>query len=264
MDDNKMKELMIDYIDGRLDGELKLFVEKHITKTEENRKEFESLKETVELLESDRELEPDSSLKLDFLNELEKTIDSLDEAVEKKETKVIGLHLRNYWQVAAAVALIAVGVIGGVWYTKNDQNEEQMLALQQEMETTKKMVMMALDNQNSASERMMGVNASYQMNKADDEIVKALINTMNEDDNVNVRLAAINALAKFSDEEKIREALITSLENQEDPLIQITLINLMVEMKEKGAIDELKEIIDDSTAIESVKDEAHMAVFKLS
>ncbi len=264
MDDKKMKELMIDYIDGKLTGELKLFVEKHINKDEENRKSFEELKDTIDLLQHDKELTPDSDLKLNFLDALEREINQLTNDIEQKEAKVIGLRISNYWQIAAAVSLLAVGVLGGYWITTNNQNEEQLMALQKEIEATKKVVMMALDDKNSASQRMMGVNASYDLKNADEDIVEALIETMNTDDNVNVRLAAINALANFKSESSIRQALINSLKKQEDPIVQITLINLMVEMKEKGAIEELKEIIDDSTNIESVKDEAHMAVFKLS
>jgi len=264
MDDKKMKELMIDYIDGKLTGELKLFVEKHINKDEHNRKSFEEMKETIDLLQYDKEVEPDSDLKLNFLDTLESEIEQLESDLENKEAKVIGLKISNYWQVAAAVSILVVGLLGGYWLTTNSQEKEQLMALQREMEATKKMVMMALNDQNSASQRMLGVNASYELKTADDDIVDALIETMNTDDNVNVRLAAINALANFKNEPSIRNALIASLKKQEDPIVQITLINLMVEMKEKGAIEGLKEIIEDSTNIESVKDEAHMAVFKLS
>lgn len=264
MDDKKMKELMIDYIDGKLTGELKLFVEKHINKDEQNKKSFEELKETIDLLQYDKELTPDSDLKLNFLDALEDEIAQLDKDIENKEAKVIGISISNYWQISAAVALVAVGVLGGYWVTTNNQNDEQLMALQREMEATKKVVMMALNDQNSASQRMLGVNASYELESADDEIVNALIETMNTDDNVNVRLAAINALANFKEEPSVRNALVNSLKKQEDPIVQIALINLMVEMKEKGAIDDLKEIIQDSANIESVKDEAHMAVFKLS
>lgn len=254
-----MNELMIDYIDGKLTGELKSFVEKYIEKSEENRKEYESLKTTVELLNKDRELEPDSTLRLNFLSELEK----LEEANERKG-KVVSFSYKQVWQVAAAVAILVVGALGGFWLSNNNADTEKMMALEREVEQTKRMVMMALENENSASSRMMGVNASYELNAVDVEITAALINTMNTDQNVNVRLAAINALAKFSDDPKVRVALIKTLSKQNDPVVQISLINLMVEMKEKDAMNELKQIIDDSTNIQSVKDEAHMAVFKLS
>ena len=87
---------------------------------------------------------------------------------------------------------------------------------------------------------------------------------MNDDESVNVRLAAVQALAKFSDEPGVTAALIHALEHQKEPLVQIALINLMVELKEKEAIEELEQIITDEESIETVKNEAHMALFKLS
>jgi len=264
MDEKKMKELMIDYIDGKLSGELKAFVEKYIEKSAEHQREYKSLKETVGLLQYDKQLEPDSNFRLDFLNALEQEMNTSNEDVQAGSIKIIRLRLVNVWQVAAAVALLAVGVLGGMWLMKDNSHQKQMIALRQEMEQTKKMVMLALEDQNSPSQRMLGVNASYELPRVDDEIVQILVKTMNEDENVNVRLAAINALAKFSAELQVRKALIASLDKQTDPIVQITLINLMVELKEKGAVEELKQIINDSTNVESVKDEAHMAVFKLS
>ena len=259
-----MKELLIDYIDGRLTGELKLFVEKHINKSSENKQSFEELKVTVELLERDRELTPDSKLKLDFLDTLEEEIDQVEHPVEQKDTRILGIKSSDYWQIAAAIALLAVGLLGGYWIKSNNQNQKEMLAMQEEIDETKKMVMMALENKHSASQRMLGVNASYQLQSVDKEIVDVLVETMNNDENVNVRLAAINALANFKEQSVVRKALITSLGKQTDAIVQITLINLMVEMKERGAMKELEQIINESTNIESVKDEAHMAVFKLS
>jgi len=256
MDDKKMKELMIDYIDGRLSGELKAFVEKYITKNEANKKEFEDIKETIELLEQDKELEPDSTLRLEFLNQLEQF------EGQQNEVKV-NFQFSNYWQLAAVISVFALVLFGGLWYN-NQQKEDELLAMQKELQQTKNMIMGALDNKNSASQRMLGVNASYELAEVDDTIVEALIETMNEDKNSNVRLAAINALAKFSDEPKVRQALVESLTKQKDPIVQITLINLMVQMKEKEALDELKDIINDSTNVESVKDEAYMATYKLS
>jgi len=255
MDDKKMKELMIDYIDGRLTGELKGFVVKHINKSEDNRKEFEDIKETIDLLEHDKELEPDSTLRLEFLNKLE--------SMEEEKVIPIGGHFKKYWQIAAVISVFALALFGGLWYN-NQQKEERIMAMEEELKETKNMIMMALNENNSASERMLGVNASYDLKIADDTIVNALIRTMNTDKNSNVRLAAINALAKFSNEPTVRKALIKSLATQNDPIVQITLINLMVEIREKGALDELENIINDSTNVESVKDEAYMATYKLS
>jgi HEAT repeat protein len=86
---------------------------------------------------------------------------------------------------------------------------------------------------------------------------------MDTDENANVRLAAIDALRKFADEEKVRTALIESLATQEKPVVQIALINLMVQLKEERAKKAFQQIIDDEASISVVKDEASYGIYRL-
>ena len=102
------------------------------------------------------------------------------------------------------------------------------------------------------------------MEKADDQIVLALTKTMNEDPNTNVRLVALEALGKFHQQDYIRKALIASLATQKDPIVQIALIRLMVQIKEKEAMKELQRITNDEESLPAVKDEAHAGILKLS
>lgn len=262
MDEKKMNDLMIDYIDGNLTGELKEFVTKYIEKSPENKRKYEELKATIDLLSYDKPLEPESRLKDSF----EAVLKTETEAEEERKVKSMN---QAGWKfspihIAASLALVISGVFIGMWLMKNNSNDQEIAEIKKEMEATKKLVMQSLTDNTSASRRLQGVNASYSMGSADDEIVNALIRTMNNDENTNVRLAAVEALANFADEPRVLEALIASMESQTDPLIQITLINLMVQLKEKKALDELKNIIEDKKTMETVRDEAHMAVFKLS
>lgn len=265
MEEHKMKELMIDYLEGNLSGELKSFVADHIEKDERWEKDFEELKEVMEAMENTTDLEPNSSLKVDFeaMLRIEMSEEKLNYSNEKQNelTKSIYWNSPKMWmQIAASVTILAVGIVLGINFTNN---KAELLALQEEMENTKQLVISSLQNQ-SASSRLNAVNVSYQMNSMDDEIVDALINTMNTDENANVRLAALEALSQFADEEKVRKVLIASLTTQDKPIVQIALINLMVQLKESRAIEPLKNILNSDEAIEVVKDEANYGVFKLS
>ena len=132
------------------------------------------------------------------------------------------------------------------------------------MEATKQMMMAMLDNTQSASQRMMGATVAFKMEKADDQIVRALTKTMNEDPNTNVRLVALEALGKFHQQDYVRKALIASLATQKDPIVQIALIRLMVQIKEKEVMKELQRITNDEEVLPAVKDEAHAGILKLS
>ncbi len=111
---------------------------------------------------------------------------------------------------------------------------------------------------------MIAVSQVMEMEKPDDEIVKVLVKTMNEDVNTNVRMAALDALSKFHHDPLVRRELVKSLAKQKDPVVQIALIQLMVQMKEKGVVNDLQKIVDDNKSMKAVKDEAYTGLLKLS
>jgi HEAT repeat protein len=167
------------------------------------------------------------------------------------------------------VALLVVG--GWIGFTISKQNEEKLAAekarldkLELEMAITRDM-MAKMNNDQSASQRIQGVNVALTMTSTpDDAVVKALVKTMNEDKNSNVRLAALEALSQFIDDKHVRKSLIESLAKQKDPIVQIQLIQLLVKIKEKGVVDDLQKIVDDEGTLKAVKDEAYSGIMRLS
>lgn len=264
MDEKKMKDLLIDYIDGKLTGELKGFIETNIEKNEEIRKEYESLLHVIGLMDQGSEHTPSPAMKEEFMRNLEAEKETAD------DSKVISLQRNTgiWWKIAASVSILALGFFIGRT-TLNIGNDRELQALRQEMEDTKQILQEALAN-NSASQRIQGINAGNTLNiederiQVDPEILEALISTMNHDSNVNVRLAAVNSLKRFSHLSSVRNAFIHSLESQEDAIIQIQLITILVEIGEKRAIEQLKKIVDDEEALPVVKDEAQLGIFRLS
>ena len=261
MEEDKMKDLMIDYLEGNLTGELKEFVARHIEKEDRWKKEFEELKFLFGTMENSSEVMPEASLKRDFEEMLQKEI-SMQSTEEPQESKQVFITPRFWMQVAASITILAVGVIFGINITQNN-NERELAALKAEMEQTKQMVMTSLQNQ-SASSRLNAVNVTYTMPQYDHEIIEALVNTLNNDENANVRLAAMEALSQFEDNPEVREALIASLSTQDKPVVQIALINLMVKLNEKRAITPMKQMMDNDMTLQTVKDEANFGVYKLS
>jgi hypothetical protein len=168
------------------------------------------------------------------------------------------------YRIAAALLLVIAGVAIGNWINKSRLQEQEIAKLQQQVEETRKMMMVMLENQQSASQRMMGLSVAYDMEKPDDKIVDVLVKTMNEDPNTNVRLAALDALGKFHTEATVRTALIHSLSIQKDPVVQIALIKLMVTLKEKSIVNQLEQMTKDAGTMKAVKDEAYFGILKLS
>jgi HEAT repeat protein len=257
MEKEKLEGLIIDYIDGKLADEEKALLENELSGNKDAQVLYEQLREVMDAMDRSAKLEPSYQLKKNF-NQLLK-----EEIAQQSPTKTVSFYPSLY-RAAAAVLLVLSGVAIGYWINRNQQQEKEMLALQQQMQQMREMMISKLGNPESASQRMIAVSEVMEMEKPDDEIVKALVRTMNEDANTNVRMAALDALSKFHQEPSVRKELVKSLAKQKDPVVQIALIQLMVKMKEKGVINDLQKIVDDNKTMKAVKDEAYSGLLKLS
>ena len=128
----------------------------------------------------------------------------------------------------------------------------------------KRMMVFNLLENESASQRIQAVNYSEELSSPDSEIIMALINTLNSDKNTNVRLAAVYSLTRFKTNNTVKEAFIETLNKQDDPMIQIVIINMLVEMEEVKAVDELQDLLKNKNLNEQVKKQAEMGVEVLS
>jgi hypothetical protein len=261
MEKEKLESLLIDYIDNRLNSVDRQTIEKELVSNPAAYKLYEELKEVMYVMDKSARIEPSTALKTNFDNLLK------EELASSRQTKTIFFQ-PAFYRVAAAIALLIIG--GGIGFFLSKQNDDRLARIEKQLEESNKQIeatrqMMAMmENSESASQRIQGVNVAMQSETADDEIVKVLVKTMNEDQNTNVRLAALDALAKFSKDPNVRKALISSLVKQKDPVVQIALIQLMVQLKEKGIVNDLKRIVDDAKTMKAVKDEAYSGILRLS
>jgi HEAT repeat protein len=104
-------------------------------------------------------------------------------------------------------------------------------------------VALSLLDRPSASERLLGVSYSSEVAHPTGKTLTALFETLDSDENTNVRLAAVEALYLFRDEPGVKDNLVHSLGVQNAPQVQVALIDLLVEIKERRAIDALKALV---------------------
>ena len=76
-------------------------------------------------------------------------------------------------------------------------------------------------------------------------------------------MAAANALAKFSNDPLVTDALINSLKKQTEPLVQIVLITILTDKKESKAIAPIRAIISDEKTLPPVKQVAEEGLKKV-
>jgi len=166
------------------------------------------------------------------------------------------------WQLAAAAALVAVGM--GIGYgVRGDKSRPELAQLREEVTSMRQMVALSLLQQQSASERLRGVSWAYQAEPSDREVLGALVTAVNHDANVNVRLAAVDALRRFAASPETRRAVVDALPTQTTPLVQVALIDLLVDFKDRNAADALTKLAANREVNDGVRQQARWALEKL-
>ena len=84
------------------------------------------------------------------------------------------------------------------------------------------------------------------------------------DPNVNVRLACVDALRRFSAQDQVRRGTVRALGESSYPLVQIALIDFMVETKDKSAVDALRRLSEDAMVDEAVRGRAAWGLQQLN
>jgi hypothetical protein len=166
---------------------------------------------------------------------------------------------------ALAACLLLAGFIAGERFSgARPADGHQIASMQSELTNLRQLVALSLLEQQSASQRLQGVNYSTQMERPDPEIAAALLHALRFDNSVDVRLAALDALRRYKDDAQVRTGLLTALQDQQSPLVQIALIDLFVEMRESSAKDNLRRIEQDSRVNPAVRQRAQWGIQQLS
>ncbi|MBS1489921.1 MAG: HEAT repeat domain-containing protein [Bacteroidetes bacterium] len=257
MEKEKRESLLIDYIEGNLKDADRALIENEMEQNAGTKKQYHQLKEVMGLLNQTHHIELSHSLQSNFEKLLQQEM-----ASNKKTSKQISI---TPWvlRIAAVLVLVFVGAVIMDRFIEKQEHEKEVAAIKKELNDNKKLMMALLQNQQSASQRLQGAMVAYEMNNSDDDIVNALVTTMNEDTNSNVRLSALEALGKFYRQNHVRSALIKSLSTQKDPVVQMALIRMLVKMKEKEVVTQLEKMTHDDSVIKAVKDEAHWGILRL-
>lgn len=163
-----------------------------------------------------------------------------------------------------AFGIFVVGMLIGNWMTPFQNYRGELSDLSTEVSQMREVMMMSLLDDKSATERLKAVNISTDMHSADTKITRALLRTLNNDPNVNVRLAAVEALIKHAAAPHVRQGLIASIAKQESPLVQAALADAMLVLQEQQSIDEFEQLLDRENLDPSVRTKLNNTIAALS
>ncbi len=153
----------------------------------------------------------------------------------------------------ASVTFIAGILLGYFLIRPAASSTEQIQVLTTEINGLREMVMLSLLEKESATDRLKAVSLSQEMREVSSSVTRALITTLNNDPNVNVRLAALDALVPYVSDSNVRTDLIKSITVQESPLVQLALADVMAALQEKSSVKEFRRLLDDDRTPEEVK-----------
>ncbi|MEN0004566.1 MAG: HEAT repeat domain-containing protein [Bacteroidota bacterium] len=244
-----VEDQLVDYIAGNLPPEAAKKVATALENDPVLQQEMEALRVVMTAIDEAKLEEVPGKVKNNFYAFLEE-----EQAAQLH--KVVPMRRRWYeWAAAAAVALVLLGTSMGLLWQNNQQQQAQIDVLLAEVEQTQKLLILSMLEQPSASERIKAVN-TVPAKVADPQIIGALIQRLEEDDNVNVQLKAAEALANFTNQEYVVAALTTALGRESQPELQIALIDILVEIGAKGAFKTLEELTEKEDVIDVVKAKA--------
>jgi hypothetical protein len=257
---------MMDYLDNNLDQETCLEIEKHLETCESCLDEFKEGQQVLNMISKDEMVKPDDSLRINFYHMLHKEIKKEGEDRSILSKPSIPWYELGKYRVAASIALLICGTfIGLIIHTgfNNSSASNELKQLHSEVADLKKTAMFTMLKDESSSDRIQAVSYAGDLVNADENVIDVLVKTLNNDKNVNVRMAAAYALSKFANQRSVVDSLVNSLTQQTDPILQVTLINILAERKEKSALRPIQEIIANKSTLKEVRDVAENSLHVL-
>lgn len=165
------------------------------------------------------------------------------------------------WQAAVAFGCLVIGLLAGMNLPRQNQ---EIAKLRDEVASTREMVVLSLLQQQSATERLRGVDYTGRLPNMAPDVVSALTQAVAHDPSVNVRLAAIDALSKASGKPEVLESLTHLLPEQDSPMVQAALIDYLVDARDRGAVGTLRRLAAQADINPAVQERARYALQQLS
>jgi HEAT repeats len=147
---------------------------------------------------------------------------------------------------------------------KPASESKQLEALTAQVHEMRELMMLSLLQNPSASERLRAVSYTSEIRYVNPNIAAALLATLNNDPNVNVRLTTLEALTHFARDPVVREGLIQSILQQDSPLVQAALADAMLKLQEKRAIQPFKKLLQQKDLNSMVRVKIEQTITRLT
>jgi len=262
----KKEDLMKKYQSGEIGQEEQQLLESYIEQGIIKLEELEDLDKIHKLANLNPEIIPSERMRERFnqlLSSDSSRVSHMNLWDRLWNLLAIDLPVGQYYRLAYTAGILVIGLLAGWFLSPANKYQDQISSINSEVHQMKEMMMLSMLEKPSATERLKAVSMSSELPSSYGRVVDALLNTLNNDKNVNVRLAALEVLAGYGQDAIVRESLVKSISFQESPLVQMELANLMVELQEKASIDELQKLLDKESTPPEVKNQLKESIGQL-
>jgi len=261
------RERFPDFLSGDLKPEAKAELDAHIAACAACGEELRGLGEIWTKLGVLPQEQPSTAVRDKFYTMLEAYKDGLEAKKGKSPSRAgFFFSLGRIWMlrpalpIAAAAVLIIVGLAGGFALSGSGG---RVAKLQKDIDDMRRITAVSLLQESSPSERLRGLSYTSQIKEPGATTLDLLLQTLDGDPNVNVRLAAADALYLFSSKPEVKEGILRSLSRQESPVVQSALIDLLVDIRERRAVDALKALLGSEKLRPEIKKKAELGIQQL-
>lgn len=275
MNCTRAQERFAELLDDRLNESDTAEVRAHLASCPDCQRDFSSLAQTLAAV--DRLPAPKSSprLRANFYAMLEEEKNS---AASIRASVVRRQHAARVtlWRwILSPIAAVAIA-LGGFYYGSRHAAPVQttvpaddaalrreLAELRTKVDSVGQLVGYSLLQQRSTSERLQTVLATLDEKNPNQKVLGNLIGALALDPSVNVRLSALDALYPHADQQLVRSGVLASLPREQNPLVQVAMIDFLVAARDRDATPELEKIARNESIDKAVRDAAKRGLAQL-
>jgi hypothetical protein len=243
----------------------------HLASCPDCQREFAELSQTLAALDSLPSPEPSPRLRANFHAMLaEEKISTTSRRPAARRERSISMW-RWILSPALGCALLLAGFLAGMRYAPasapagDDATRRELAQIKSQMAKMTQLVGYQLlqQQQGPTNERLQEVLAAAKADNPSDRTLDDLLKALAFDPSANVRLRALEALYAHADRDFVRSGVLASLPREQNPLVQLELIEFVATAHERDAQPVLQRMSQNDALNQTVRDAARRALAQL-